>query len=200
LVEIVFRIGFGGPEQRVLDLADQIDLFFLDERITDPEAQRAGLAYLKKVWLEDGTPLFERRYPVAVEGFREVLGPQAATIPHDELGLIIDTAVQRLRAWAAVLQMDTAGADWLETFAIMREGTSVTCRAMHKKLISVPTAAEEVRYHMGLAPEGLRRHLEQTQARMEEAALAGDLPTMIRLRRALPPYHVGCRTRVKMAL
>lgn len=199
-VEFTLRYGFGGPETRAIEAARDIDRIYLHDRITAPEAQRAGLAYIKRVYLSEGSPLYEYRDAGAVEGFRQVLGDQGTALPAEELGLVIDTAVQRLRAWGAVLQMDESGAGWCDVWAVLRDGTSPICRAMHAKQVSVRVAADEVRYHKSLTPEGMRRHLEETQPRLETMALEGDLPGMARLRRILPPYHLGCRTRVKLAL
>lgn len=185
---------------REFQLAEKFDHIWVDHRVTDPGAQRRALSYFLKHG-PDG-PGFFTGVPRVVEGFRAAIGTQAADIPSCELVLAMRSLLQRMRNWAAVFQLEASGVKWCEIFAVTEEGQSHSsiCKALHQKVFSVGIAADEVRYLAGLAPGEYGALLASAQPEVLELAEAGDLEGLATLRRLTPPFHPGCRSRVKLAL
>ncbi len=158
-----------------------------------PGRPRAG------AW-EEGSGLFGRQDPAALERFRRAVGGELQLLDDRAVGMIVDTSVQRLRCWASVQQMHEAGTQWLEIWAILDGRTSAICREMHGRIISVGQAAAAVDWLASLEPGAFAVQLRNRPAE-------DDLVAEIRRRgtealgsaHLLPPYHPRCRTRVKRA-
>ncbi len=183
---------WGGPEVRVLNFSSQLDQFFLSKFITNQDAQAKALAFLREQYLEKGSGLFGRSDPNMLKAFRNALGEELAGLDERQIQRIVDTGVQRLRAWAAVQQLQEAGVVYAEIWAILDQRTSAICREMHGRVIKVADAVAEIDRLSGLSPAAFAAQLAPLDPRLVRLqGSAGQL---------LPPYHPHCRSLVKMAL
>lgn len=191
---------WGGAEQRVLSFSGRLDQHFFSKYLDNDDARRRAMRVLKEQWLDKGAGLFGRADPEAVTAFRAELDQELRMLDSSQIQRITDTTVQRLRNWANVQQLSEAGATWATVWAILDGRTSAICREMHGRKIRVATAVEEVSYLSGLTPDQFEAHLKKSGALSAEAVRAGGVDSLATRGQMVPPYHVSCRTRLKLSL
>lgn len=191
---------WGGAEQRVLSFSGRLDQHFFGKYLDNDDARRRAMRVLKEQWLDKGAGLFGRAAPEAITAFRAELDQELRMLDSSQIQRITDTTVQRLRNWANVQQLAEAGATWATVWAILDGRTSAICREMHGRKIKVAAASAEVDYLSGLTPEQFEAHLKKSGALSAETVRAGGVDSLAARGQLLPPYHVRCRTRLKLSL
>ncbi|MBU4278185.1 MAG: hypothetical protein KKC30_15700 [Proteobacteria bacterium] len=191
---------WGGAEQRVLNFSGRLDQHFFSKYLDNDDARRRAMRVLKEQWLDKGAGLFGRADPEAITAFRAELDQELRMLDSSQIQRITDTTVQRLRNWANVQQLAEAGATWATVWAILDGRTSAICREMHGRKIKVAAATAEVDYLSGLTPDQFESHLKKSGALSAETVRAGGVDSLATRGQMVPPYHVSCRTRLKLSL
>ncbi len=184
------EITFGGADVRAVDFLTKLDSLYISKYIQNPDAVNVVTEFLKEQYLEGGAGLFGRTAPETLQGFRDLFSQKLSDLEDWQLRRITDTAVQRVRNWAHVSQLNDAGAVNLKI--IEMPGCCDFCDTMNGKTISVPNAYQKMSEQMDMTPE---EYIEDLKA---------NPPTLDRIQSSidqgmLPPWHPHCRGRVIIA-
>lgn len=194
--------SFTDPPAVVLDLLDERaieffkahDLAFLSKFITDPDTRNRLLKMIREMYLESDTPIGNN--PEAFAKFRAAF--EDALVKEDwKLRRIIDTTVNRMRAYASVNYMHQAEVERFTIQGVSDSRQCMWCQNLQGKVFEVAAARDKISRVVDadvdsigvVAPFATSQFKPDDLKSMDGAALqASGIDT--------PPFHPHCRDSV----
>jgi len=182
---------FGGADMRAMEWLAENDNQFYSKFIKNTESQDALTKFLNDRYLEGGEGLFGRGDPKTIAELKDLLSQKLTDISGFQANRIIDTSVQRIRNFAHLEKMASAGIPEIEIYEPTEE--CAFCAAMNGTVIQVDAAYGLMQEILDMSPDEYVQHMQDTPATVDNLA-------ELQANGALPPYHPFCHGRTIMRL
>jgi SPP1 gp7 family putative phage head morphogenesis protein len=178
-------------DKRAMEFLAKLDSFYLGKFITDEDTKKRVLDFLNTFYLENGEAIGDNKE--MIKKFKETF---ASTLQLEswKIRRIIDTSVNRLRAWGNLNYMSQAQENSYQIVEVLDRITCPHCRAMNARVFSVKTAKSQI---TSTIKNGVDSNLPPFITTLPiadvESAKSSDLESKGFL---MPPFHPHCRGRL----
>ncbi|MEK6744286.1 MAG: DUF935 family protein [Nitrospirota bacterium] len=182
---------FGGADARAMEWLAENDNQFYSKFIKNPESQDALTQFLNDRYLQGGEGLFGRGDPKVIAELKALLGEKLTDISGFQANRIVDTSVQRIRNFAHLEKMASAGIPEVEIYEPTEE--CAFCASMNGRVIQVATAYGRMQEILDMTPDEYVESMQQTPDKVDNLEALQNSG-------AMPPYHPHCHGRPIMRI
>lgn len=178
-------------DKRAMEFLAQLDKFYLGKFITDDDTKKRILDFLNTFYLENGEAIGDNKE--MIKKFRETF-TNTMQLENWKIRRIIDTSVNRLRAWGSINYMSQAQENNYEIVEVLDRITCPHCRAMNARVFSVKKAKTQITSTINSGVDSnLPPFITTLPIADVESAKTSDLESKGFL---MPPFHPHCRGRL----
>ncbi len=180
-------------DKRSLNFMTRLERHYLSKFIFNQNTEKQVLDFLQTQFLENGDGLFGRTSRDAIQTLQALAVDRLESLTEYEAERIINTGVQRMRAWANIGQMSDSGVRVAEIFNPSPESEICKFMVNEVKYLPVGEARKAVDELSQLTPRQFAGRLRKITP--EEIASEG-IVSATRNGYGFPTYHPNCATRL----
>ncbi|MFQ5629456.1 MAG: hypothetical protein ACE5I1_11895 [bacterium] len=188
------QFSFDALDTRTMNFMRRVDRFYLSKWIFNEPTEKQVLDFMKEQYLEKGAGIFGRTNADNIAEVISLATDMVEPLTAFEARRIVDTAVQRMRNWGNIGELDEAGFKTARYFNPSPEAE--ICKWITvppNNIIVIADARQAVDDLTRLSPDNFANKLKQVT--LDNVRFQG-VDSAVRAGLAIPPLHPHCHTRL----